>query len=115
MELFDTTQVALERAMAGATMRHSAIAQNLANVNTPGYRRRDVDFHAALQQAMGSQSPERAQFSVTEDGSAQMRADGNSVDADAETALLARNGLEQQTLATLVKTRTSIITTAIGQ
>jgi flagellar basal-body rod protein FlgB len=116
MELFDTTQVALERAMAGAAQRHAAIAANLANVNTPGYRRRDVDFHGALQQAMRSGAgPEAARFTTTEDAAAQMRADGGSVDADAEGAALARNGLEQEALATIVKVRASIIQTAIGQ
>ena len=33
-------------------MRHEALAENIANVNTPGYRRQDVDFHSALQAAM---------------------------------------------------------------
>jgi flagellar basal-body rod protein FlgB len=115
MELFDTTQVALERAMAGAAMRHTAIASNLANVNTPGYRRRDVDFHGALQQAMQRDGdPHRASFAVVEDPSAPTRADGSSVDADAESAALARNALEQQALATIVKARTSILQSAIG-
>src|SRR4051794_37870740 len=48
MELFDTTQIGLERALSGASLRQQAIAQNIANVNTPGYRRQDVDFQSAL-------------------------------------------------------------------
>jgi flagellar basal-body rod protein FlgB len=116
MELFDTTQVALERAMTGAAMRHQAIAANLANVNTPGYRRRDVDFHASLQQAMSRDGdPHRAQFAVTEERGGATRADGSSIDADAEGAALARNALEQQALAAVVKARVSIIQSAIGQ
>ena len=43
--LFDTTQLALERAIEGAALRHEALADNLANANTPGYQRVDVDFH----------------------------------------------------------------------
>jgi flagellar basal-body rod protein FlgB len=116
MEIHDTTQVALERAMRGTALRHAALAANLANVNTPGYRRKDVDFHGALQQAMArGGDPHAAQIAVTEDRAAPMRADGNSVDVDAEGAAIARNGLEQQALATLVKARTSIIQAAIGQ
>ncbi len=42
MNLFDTTQLALDAAMRGTSLRQSAIAQNLANVNTPGYRRQEV-------------------------------------------------------------------------
>ena len=48
--LFDTTQLALERAIGGAAQRHAALASNLANVNTPDYQRVDVDFHTALNQ-----------------------------------------------------------------
>lgn len=114
MELFDTTQVTLERAMAGAAMRHSAIAANLANVNTPGYRRTDVDFHSALAQAMDRGTPERATFSVQSDPTAPMRADGSSVDADAEGAALARNALEQESIAMVLKVRAQIVQTAIG-
>ena len=53
MELFDTTQIGLERALTGASLRQEAIASNIANVNTPGYRRQDVDFQSALQAAWG--------------------------------------------------------------
>src|ERR687896_495374 len=51
--LFDTTQLALERAIEGAGKRHQALAANLANANTPGYRRVDVDFHSTLSAALG--------------------------------------------------------------
>ena len=46
MDLFDTTQTALERAMIGTGARQAALADNLANANTPGYQRKDVDFWA---------------------------------------------------------------------
>ena len=52
--LFDTTQLALERAISGAGQRHAALAANLANVNTPGYQRVDVDFQSALRGALSS-------------------------------------------------------------
>ena len=47
MELFDTVHVALERAIQGSALRQQALASNLANVNTPGYRRQDVDSESA--------------------------------------------------------------------
>ena len=52
MDLFDTTQLALERASQGVSLRQRTVAENLANANTPGYRRRDVEFHDALDSAM---------------------------------------------------------------
>ena len=52
--LIDTTQLALERSISGAAQRHEALAANIANAATPGYRRVDVDFHGALAAALGS-------------------------------------------------------------
>src|SRR5690242_17858413 len=52
--LIDNTQLGLERAISGASLRQSVLANNLANAETPGYRRMDVDFHDALAQAMNS-------------------------------------------------------------
>ena len=52
--LIDTTQLALERTISGAAQRHEALAANIANANTPGYQRVDVDFHGALAAALGS-------------------------------------------------------------
>jgi len=48
-----TTQ-AMTKAMDGLSKRHQAIASNLANVETPNYRRRDVNFEGALQYAIGN-------------------------------------------------------------
>lgn len=46
-----TTQV-MNKALDGLSRRHTAIASNLANVDTPNYRRRDVSFEGALQHAI---------------------------------------------------------------
>lgn len=118
MQLFDTTQIALEVAMHGTSMRQAAIAQNLANVNTPGYRRQEVTFEETLGAAL--RDNDRATVSVTspvrrpDAGAAAVRADGNSVDIDAEAAGQARNGLQYEALVAVAKARTTIIQTAIG-
>ena len=116
MELFDTVHVALERAIQGAGLRQQALAANLANVNTPGYRRQDVDFHSALQAAMpaGRDAVAATPIAATTDPSAPMRPDGNSVDVDAEAANLAENALEYQALAQILRARGDIIEIAIG-
>ena len=118
--LFDTTQLALERAIEGAGKRHEALAANLANANTPGYQRVDVDFHGALAAAMGSGDDTRTalqdlSFAPTKDGSAgATRADGSTVDVDAESAKLAANALEQQAAVSVAKTRNAILRSAMG-
>ena len=116
MELFDTVHIALERAIEGAGMRQQALAANLANVNTPGYRRQDVDFHGALQSAMagGTEAVAATPIAASVDSSAPMRADGNSVDVDSEAANLAQNALEYEALAQLLRVRGDIIEIAIG-
>jgi flagellar basal-body rod protein FlgB len=117
--LIDTTQLALEQAMAGASQRQTALANNLANAETPGYQRVDVDFHGALQAALGSgDAKQRLQglsFSPQADGSVgAVRADGSTVDVDAESAKLAANGLEYQAAVQVASSRIDILRIAIG-
>ena len=116
MELFDTVHVALERAIQGSAIRHEALAENIANVNTPGYRRQDVDFHTALQAAMpgGRDALAAVPIAPAVDDAAPMRPDGNSVDVDAESANLAQNALEYEALAQVLRARGDIIEIAMG-
>ena len=116
MTLFDTTQLGLQRAISGASMRQEVLANNLANAETPGFRRSDVDFHSTLAQAMSSgdsAAVENVSFSAEQDQST-MRADGNGVDVDVESANMAKNGLEYEALVSVAKARTQIIKTAMG-
>src|SRR3954451_9402484 len=116
MELFDTTQIGLERALSGASLRQQAIAQNIANVNTPGYRRQDVDFASALHAAWdeGERGVAGVDPQVQTDPGSVMRADGSSVDIDTEAADQAKNGLQFEAISTVMRTRTAILKSAIG-
>lgn len=110
--LFDITQLALERALSGAAMRQQALANNVANINTAGFKRSDVDFHGALAAAMEDGSPERVaavSFSPTVDAATSLRADGNNVDADQEMAGLAENGIEYQALVSVARARMQML------
>ena len=116
MSLFDNTQLALERAISGAAMRQGILANNLANAETPGFRRSDVDFHSALAQAMksgDSQTIEATSFSPEQDNQV-LRADGNGVDVDVESANMAKNGLEYDALVSVAKARINILRSAMG-
>ena len=118
MPLFDITSVALERALSGAAMRQRALSDNLANANVPGYQRKDVDFQGTLQRAMTAGKPahalERTAFSIEATGEGAVRADGGTVDVDREATSLAENSLTYEALATVTKSRSSILRTAIG-
>jgi flagellar basal-body rod protein FlgB len=118
--LFDTTQLALQQAISGASVRQQALSANIANADTPGYRRVDVDFHGALSAAM-SQGPNapaalaQTSFAPQVDASAgAVRADGSTVDIDSESAKLAENALDQETMVQVAQTRIHILESAIG-
>ncbi|HEX5145391.1 MAG TPA: flagellar basal body protein [Conexibacter sp.] len=115
MSLFDTTQLSLEAAMRGSSLRQTLLSDNLANVNTPGYQRKDVDFHAALANALDDgASPADVAFDPTVDASRTVRADGSGIDPDQESAALAENALEYQALVQVDGSRTSILQIAMG-
>src|SRR4051812_34508286 len=117
--LFDTTQLALERSISGASQRHEALAANIANATTPGYKRVDVDFHGALNAALGSSDARNAvqgtSFSTQVDQSVgATQADGDTIDIDAESAKLAANALDQEAAVSVAKTRIAIMRSAMG-
>jgi flagellar basal-body rod protein FlgB len=103
--------------MLGSSARQAALANNVANANTPGYKRMDVDFHAALQEALGDglSHDDQLDFTAETDGTGATRADGGNVDPDIEMASLAENSLEYQALATVQKARMHILDTVIGR
>jgi flagellar basal-body rod protein FlgB len=117
MTLFDVTQLSLESAIRGSALRQTTLSANVANANTPGYRRQDVDFHGTLAAAMQTGDPkavENAGFTAAVDSSAPMQADGNAVDIDVENANLAKNGLEYEALVSVASARLGILKSAMG-
>lgn len=116
MALIDTTQLALHRALNGTTLRQTTLANNIANANTPGFQRQDVDFHSALRSAIGSGADaiKSARISATNDPTAPLRYDGSSVDIDKENAAMAANGLEHEALSAVSKARMEILRTVMN-
>jgi flagellar basal-body rod protein FlgB len=114
MALVDSTQQLLEAAMRGAWQRETALSNNIANADTPGYAPEEVNFETALQNAVsGEASPEEVQFQ-TESRPAEAGPNGGSVSVDQESAKLAENGLDYQALTEVVSTRDSILRSAMG-
>jgi flagellar basal-body rod protein FlgB len=114
---FDVTQALLERALSGAALRQTALANNIANANTAGFKRSDVDFASALASALddgaSKQQLDAVDFAPVVDGTSG-RADGNNVDIDAEMANLNENNVVYQTLVEVAKARLQLLTVAIG-
>jgi flagellar basal-body rod protein FlgB len=115
--LFDLTTQLLEQAMIGSSARQRALAANIANANTPGYRRQDVDFQATLSARLagGVDGIARTAFAPSPDpGAGAVRADGNTVDFDMEMAELAENTLDYQALVSVQRARFQILQNVIA-
>ena len=114
MPLVDSTQQLLEAAMRGAWQRQTALTNNIANADTPGYRPEEVNFESALQGAInGGQAPGEVQFqTVTLEG--ETGPNGGGVSIDQESAKLAENGLDYQTLTQVAGARDDILRSAMG-
>ena len=107
---FDYINV-LDRAADAAWQRNEAISNNIANVDTPGYKRQDVAFESVLQQALGNNRYESMDEKVANVNLSRLRGrayvdyanysyrlDGNNVDIENENVMLAENQLKYQGL-----------------
>ena len=108
MDLFDSTYMSLDSALGAAGLRHQALANNIANVNTPGFKRSDVQFDGLLAKALdqseasGDSSAIKNLKPATQmDETTTMRADGSNVDIDLEMANLAENNVRYNALVQL--------------
>jgi flagellar basal-body rod protein FlgB len=105
----------LGRVLDVAALRHRVISQNVANVNTPGYRRLEVtfedEFARALAAPTGATPPVLPQ--VVE-GDGPERVDGNNVDMDREMNALAKNALLYNTAAQVAASRLAMLRAAIA-
>lgn len=104
MKLFSNTISTLEHALNYSSMKQKVVSQNIANVDTPNYKAKDVSFKAAFEQAMGKTieayrsdsrhfefAGKNAQQGITVKNSLNYNENGNSVDLDKEMAELATN------------------------
>lgn len=80
----DLATGALKSALSGLALRQRAIADNIANIETPGFRARQVDFEAALRSAVEAGTPERARPAVSQ-STEPTRLNGNNVNLDDQT------------------------------
>lgn len=111
---FDKALGIHEQALGVRRQRTELLATNIANADTPGYKAKEIDFRAALQQAgsqqvaiaktnsshlsLDSSSPFYEQYRVSE----QPSLDGNSVDIQQEKAAVAENSVRYQATLTFL-------------
>lgn len=101
----------LDKAADASWIRNEVIANNIANVNTPGYKRQDVNFEEQLRKAMKNSHytsiDERVAnvdldrlnpITYRDHATVSYRLDGNNVDIDTENVELASNQIRYQGL-----------------
>ena len=116
----------LSNALRASDLEHQVIAHNLANLDTPGFKRSEVLFQNTLAAALKAQADGGDQLQGTRTNAAHLpigdvaspadvqgravvraetslRPDGNNVDIDAEMTRLSENTVLYQALAQLVK------------
>lgn len=137
--LFDSTSMSvITNALGAARLQHEVTAHNLANVDTPGYKRSEVLFSDRLAAALKAQDGVRDQIAGTvtnarhiqigdaprlEDvqpglvvrAETSLRPDGNNVDLDAEMVKLSENTVLYQSLAQIVRMQLAQLRTAITE
>jgi flagellar basal-body rod protein FlgB len=108
MRLWTETEDVLARFMDVATVRQRIIGANLANVNTPGFRSRDVKFEEMLAELGVGGSGSSIDVAslpdpeIVEREGVTARADGNTVNLEREMGELTRNSLLYQTYVRLL-------------
>ncbi len=112
--VFDYVNV-MGKAADAAWQRNEIIANNIANVDTPNYKRQDINFEAQLRRALGESRYETVDTKVADITSSELeprvytdsanfsyRVDGNNVDIDTENVELASNQIKYNGLITSI-------------
>ena len=93
--------------------RQKLVASNIANIDTPGCKTRDVDFHVEfLNQLDGTAAKENP---TVVEPDLPSRNDGNNVSLDRETRMLAENGLRFQMASLMARGQLKTLRTAIQE
>lgn len=120
--LTDRTTDLLRRALDAAALRQEAIAHNIANAETPGYKRLTVDFEESLRRALAAQGRPRLNRThpahlagaggagevapvVRRETETSLQPDGNNVDVDLEMTELAANSINYNAAVQLLNAR----------
>ena len=100
----------IEHYMNLLSARQKLVASNIANVDTPGYKTKDIDFQFEFLSQLGDAQP-----NVVEAPGLQVKNDGNNVSLDREARLLAENALRFNLASSLMKTQLKLINAAIQE
>lgn len=109
----------LEKMLDVSATKHKVIANNIANINTPGYKKMEVSFAEQLEKVIKDTSANK--FDVfqpkivvsKEDTNVATRNDGNNVDMDKEVSALMKNTLSYNVYTQLLAKKMELVKSAI--
>jgi flagellar basal-body rod protein FlgB len=104
----------LAAALRGLDTRREANEHNIANVETPEFRAREVSFEGALRRAIETDDPSRIAISTVR-SLAPTRPDGNNVRLDHELTALEENALHQRLLTEAVNDHFGRLRATLGR
>lgn len=109
----DAITQALHVAINGLDARQQAISSNIANLETPDYLAKEVDFETSLRAALDSGDLSRSEISVSESLAA-TRLNGNNVNIDFELLAASENVMRQRLATQALNAKYQLLRTAIG-
>ena len=108
----DATMDVLRMSRRGLASRQRALSDNIANLETPGYLAKRVDFESALDRAISDGNPAAAPISQTRSMD-DTGLNGNNVNLDDETVLATETGLRYQMSVEALNAKYRLLRTAI--
>ncbi|GMQ60468.1 flagellar basal body rod protein FlgB [Vallitalea sediminicola] len=111
----------LGKSLNASLMRHDVISENVANEDTPGYKRKDVKFEGLLQEALLSNNKlsnidinALTPQVVVDKSNLSYRLDGNNVNIDTEMTELTKNQIKFNVLVDQVSNNFGRIKTVLN-
>lgn len=105
----------LERFLNVTVNRHAIVTRNMANIDTPGYRTQDLDFRSELERATATPGQIQLSSVVRPVPGLLERPDGNNVNLDRESLLLAETQMQYRLGIQFVRTEIHRLLNAINE
>lgn len=113
MILSDVTMQSLQASLAGLNLRRQVAEDNIANIETPNYKAKKVDFEASLRSAIGEADPSQMMPTVST-SVAPGRLNGNNVSVDLEMVGLTETALRHQLVVEAMNSKFRLLRTSIS-
>ena len=111
MTQFDSSFGVIGKVLDVAMLRNEVIANNVANANTPGYKRKVIDFEQELTSALASDGPAEVKIVEADDPAGP---NGNNVKFERELADLQKSALVYKVFAQFASSRVKALRAAIS-